>query len=227
MKAMILAAGKGTRMQNLTATTPKPLLNIGPCTLIERHLYRLADMNIRECVINLRYLSDKIAEHLGNGDKYQLSIQYSHETEDLETGGGIINALNLLGNEPFMLLSGDIVTDFPFNELQLPNNKLAHLALVPNPPHHPKGDFELHSNQTITPITDDNYNYNNYTYGNVGIYHPDLFKPHPAGYRKLADILKAGMDQQLITGELYEGRWLNVDTPDRLAIAREWSNSEC
>lgn len=225
MKAMIFAAGKGTRMGTLTDTTPKPLLNLGNYSLIERQLYRLSSLKICECVINLRHLGDIIEKTLGNGEKYGLKIHYSREPEDLETGGGVVNALSIIGKSPFILLSGDILTDFPFDSLTLQTGKLAHIALVPNPPHHPEGDFYLQDNSLVSQHPEKAKN-NKYTYGNIGIYHPDLFKPFPKGRRKLSEILRQGIADKKVTGELYTGQWLNVDTPGRLEVAREWCARE-
>jgi len=219
MRAMILAAGRGSRMRHLTQETPKPLLPLGDCTLIEHHLYRLAQASIQTCVINLHYLGEKIAAFLGDGSRYGLCLQYSYEADKIETGGGVIQALPLLGPEPFLLMSGDIYTDFPLASLQLDKGSLAHLVMTPNPNHHPKGDFVLQEDGLLALPSEGSET--TLTYGNIGLYHPDLFKPHPPGYRKLAEILRTGIDQQTIQGTCYQGTWMNLDTPDRLMLARK------
>ena len=138
MKAMILAAGRGERMRPLTDTVPKPLLRIGGQTLIERHVHALARAGITELVINHAYLGEQIVAALGDGDAYGVSIRYSPETDgSLETGGGIMNALPLLGVDPFLVVNGDIWTDFPFDDLPSQPGGLAHLVMVENPENHP------------------------------------------------------------------------------------------
>ena len=148
---MILAAGRGERMRPLTDTTPKPLLRIGGQTLIERHVHALARAGITELVINHAYLGEQIVQALGDGDAYGVHICYSPETGgSLETGGGIMNALPLLGAEPFLAVNGDIWTDFPFDSLPPQIDGLAHLVMVDNPDNHPQGDFSLSRGPVVT-----------------------------------------------------------------------------
>ena len=142
MKAMILAAGRGERLRPLTDTTPKPLIKVAGKLLIEYHIYNLAKAGITEIIINTAWLADKIHDELGDGSKYNVSIQYSDEGEALETAGGIIKALPLLGNEPFLVVNGDIWCDYDFTKLpELEESKQAHLILIDNPEHNLKGDF--------------------------------------------------------------------------------------
>lgn len=216
MKAMILAAGKGVRMRPLSYVTPKPLLKVGSQRLIEQLFASLKQAGIDEVIINVAYLSEKVIEALGDGSKYQLKITYSIEQEGpYGTGGGIYNALSLLGSQPFLVVSGDLWTDFPFKRLVQQFNKTpwqgdAHLILVKNPIDHPEGDFGL---------TDDGYlttNTPKFTYGNIGILHPRLFAQQDQGSFPLAPLLITAINNRRATGELYEGEWNNIGTPEQL-----------
>ena len=212
MKAMILAAGRGERLRPLTDTTPKPLLKAGSMRLIEYHLRNLAENDITDVVINIAWLGQKIRETLGNGDRYHLSITYSDEdNQALETAGGIINALPLLGDEPFLVVNGDIWSDFNINALV--NTKLqreAHLVLVNNPEHHSQGDFAL-ENGYLKNTGDATY-----TYSGIGIYTKQFFEGQPPGRNPLAPVIRDKIKQRQVTGELYDGRWTDVGTVERL-----------
>ena len=176
MRAMILAAGRGERMRPLTDTTPKPLLQVGGKMLIEYHLEKLKQANITDVVINHAWLGEKVEQALGDGSRYGLNIQYSAEGEALETAGGIIKALPLLGNGAFIVINGDIFCDYDAPSLLAPISGLAHLLLVDNPEHNPEGDFELTELGEVQQTGE-----NKLTFSGIGIYHPDLFKKMEKG----------------------------------------------
>ena len=213
MKAMILAAGKGERMRPLTLTTPKPLVRAGGVPLIEYHLRALAAAGFTDIVINHAWLGQQIEDYLGDGSRYGVSIQYSAEGEPLETGGGIFRALPLLGDEAFVVVNGDIWTDYDFSVLHQPINGLAHLVLVRNPPHHPAGDFSLVENQ----VHDGQPQAPTLTYSGIAVLHPQLFDGCTAGAFKLAPLLRKAMADGLVTGEQLRGHWVDVGTHERLA----------
>ncbi len=213
MKAMILAAGRGKRMQPFTDTLPKPLLLVGDKPLLAYHLLALAKIGIQEVVINLSHLADRVQQNIGDGSDYNLRIHYSVEQPALETGGGILQALPLLGPDPFLVVSGDIWTDFPFQNLpQQLTDKLAHLVLVDNPSYHPHGDFVLENGYLSAEGP------KKLTFANIGIYHPDLFKNCQPGAFPLGKLLRAAIHEGKISGEHYRGDWVNVGTPE------EWKN---
>lgn len=209
MKAMILAAGKGERMRPLTLTTPKPLLSAGGKRLIEYHLQALAQAGFTEVVINHAWLGQQIEDYLGDGARYGVAIEYSRETEPLETGGGIRQALPLLGDAPFLVVNGDIWTDYDFTQLRGPLAGQAHLVLVDNPAHHPNGDFTLLEGQ----VRDQP----GLTYSGIAVLDPALFDGHGETTFKLAPLLRRAMDVGQVTGEHYRGQWIDVGTPQRLS----------
>ena len=213
MKAMILAAGKGERLRPLTLHTPKPLVRVGGVPLIEYHLRGLAAAGFSEVVINHAWLGQQIEEHLGDGAQFGLSIRYSAEGEPLETGGGIFQALPLLGDQPFALINGDIFTDYPFAELRRPLKGLAHLVLVDNPEHHQIGDFALADGQ----VTDAREGQPSLTYSGIAVLSPALFNGCQAGAFKLAPLLRQAMARGQVSGEHYAGCWVDVGTHERLA----------
>ena len=221
MKAMILAAGRGERLRPLTDSTPKPLLKIGDKSLIEYHLYKLADVGIKEVIINTAWLGEKIQQTIGNGEKYGLTVFYSDESEQaLETAGGIINALPLLGDEPFLIINGDIFTDYDFKQLNnLELNAEAHLVMVKNPQHNLKGDFALDGGYLQN--TGDTL----YTYSGIGIYTKQFFAGYPEGVTALAPILKEKITQQKVSGELFKNAWTDVGTIERLQQLNKQENS--
>ncbi len=212
MKAMILAAGRGERMQSLTDNTPKPLLKANGKPLIEYTLLQLAENGFTDIVINLAYLGKQISDYLGNGQHFGVNIEYSHETEGaLETAGGIAHALPLLGSEPFIVINSDIACDYPLSRLHHTHFDLAHLVLIRNPPHHPEGDFHLAENGKLA----DNGN-NKLTFSGIGLYKPELFKYLPTGKSRLAPLFRQYMPQQQISGEYHQGLWMDIGTPQRL-----------
>jgi N-acetyl-alpha-D-muramate 1-phosphate uridylyltransferase len=212
MKAMVLAAGRGERMRPLTDTQPKPLLSVGGRPLIAWHLAALARAGIREVVINLSWLSDQVRAALGDGAAYGVSITYSEEGPvALETGGGIFRALPLLGPDPFLVVSGDVWTDVDFARVQLAPDALAHLVLIPNPPHHPRGDFGLEQGWVVSRDSE------RLTYANVGIYRPEFFAGFADGRFPLIQPLNRGIAARQVRGELHGGEWCDVGTPQRLA----------
>ncbi|MBI6577567.1 N-acetylmuramate alpha-1-phosphate uridylyltransferase MurU [Pseudomonas viridiflava] len=213
MKAMILAAGKGERMRPLTLHTPKPLVRVGGVPLIEYHLNALREAGFHDLVINHAWLGQQIEDWLGDGQRFGLNIRYSPEGEPLETGGGIFRALPLLGDEPFVVVNGDIWTDYGFASLRRPLTGLAHLVLIDNPAHHPTGDFSLVDGQVL----DDDSAEHRLTYSGIAILHPRLFAGCEAGAFKLAPLLRDAMREGRVTGEHFSGRWVDVGTHERLA----------
>ncbi|MDM1754939.1 nucleotidyltransferase family protein [Acinetobacter towneri] len=216
MKAMILAAGMGNRMRPLTLHTPKPLLEVGGKPLIVWHIEKLKKIGVQEIVINTAWLGEKLAEALGDGSQFGVKILWSHEGEGLETAGGIIKALPLLGNEPFILVNGDVWTTMDFEPLlnmQLQND-LAHLVLVENPVQHPQGDFTLAANKAYT--FEQARSGENLTYSGVAVMHPQMFVGLESGKRPLAPLLKQAMQQEKISAHKLQGVWVDVGTPERL-----------
>jgi MurNAc alpha-1-phosphate uridylyltransferase len=210
MKAMILAAGRGERMRPLTDRTPKPLLQVAGRALIEYHLYGLAAAGFEEVVINHAHLGQLIEQKLGDGSRYGLRIHYSHEERALETGGGIYQALPLLGEQPFLVINGDIWCDYPFAQLMEREVTGAHLVLVDNPPHHPEGDFVLQGGWVMEEGG------GKLTFSGIGVYHPGLFASCKGGAFPLAPLLRKAMGNREVSGEHYTGRWTDVGTPQRL-----------
>lgn len=211
MKAMILAAGRGERMRPLTDTTPKPLLMAGGRRLIEYHLLNLAGAGIEEVVINHAHLGGQIEEQLGDGSRYGVTIHYSAEEQALETGGGIFQALPLLGHEPFLVVNGDVWCDYPLERLVATPCALAHLVLIDNPPHHPAGDFHLREGRVEAEGEP------RLTFSGIGLYHPELFRGCTPGPFPLAPLLREAMAAGRVSGEHYRGQWFDIGTPQRLA----------
>ena len=222
MKAMVLAAGRGERMRPLTDLTPKPLLAVGGKPLIVWHLERLASAGLREVVINHAHLGAQIEAALGDGSRWGVSIRYSPEPEGaLETAGGIANALPLLGLEdPFLVVNGDTWCDWDVKRAPdvLASGELAHLVLVPNPPHHPHGDFSLSGSEVGADIAAAARGALICTFSGIGVYRPQVFAGIQRGKpAKLAPLLRAAMAERHVSGELHTGRWVDVGTPQRLA----------
>ena len=213
MRAMILAAGRGERMRPLTDSTPKPLLKAAGKSLIERTIEQLVFAGFKELVINHAYLGYQIETELGNGSRFGAQIIYSHEGETgLETAGGIIHALPLMNDgEPFLVVNGDIATDFPFVELKNKSFDLAHLVLVPNPPHHPKGDFHIDENFVLSFGKIERF-----TFSGIGLYSPEFFLNAPKNSTKLAPLLRDAMLKQRVSGQIFDGFWMDIGTPERL-----------
>lgn len=210
-KAMILAAGRGDRLRPLTDETPKPLIKVAGKPLIEYHIENLAKAGINDIIINTAWLAEKLHAALGDGSRYGVSIQYSDEGTALETAGGIIKALPLLGNTPFLVVNGDIWCDFNFSALPvLQNNKQAHLVLVDNPPHNQKGDFCLTDNlikNSGKPM---------HTFSGIGVYSAEFFAGQPPGTLALAPIIRNKCEDDLVSGQHYAGLWTDVGTIERL-----------
>lgn len=213
MKAMILAAGKGERMRPLTLHTPKPLIPVAGVPLIEYHLRALAAAGFSEVVINHAWLGQQIEDHLGDGAQFGLHIVYSPEGEPLETGGGIFRALPLLGREPFLVVNGDVWTDYSFHALPKQLNGLAHLVMIDNPAHHPAGDFILNDGQ----LSDGRPGAQTLTYSGIAILAPAIFANSQPGPFKLAPLLRDAMAAGQVSGEHFTGHWVDVGTLERLA----------
>ncbi|ENV37298.1 nucleotidyltransferase family protein [Acinetobacter venetianus] len=216
MKAMILAAGMGNRMRPLTLNTPKPLLEVGGKPLIVWHIEKLQKIGVTEIVINTAWLGEKLANTLGDGSQFGVTILWSHEGEGLETAGGIINALPLLGTDPFILVNGDVWTTMDFSTLLDVDlsDKQAHLVLVDNPPQHTKGDFILANDLAYT-FEQDQLG-EALTYSGVAVLKPKMFVGLENGKRPLAPLLKQAMQQQQVSAEKMQAIWVDVGTPDRL-----------
>jgi MurNAc alpha-1-phosphate uridylyltransferase len=212
MKAMILAAGRGERMRPLTDYIPKPLLPVAGRPLIEYTVRQLVSAGFSEIVINHAHLGQQIENHLGDGRHLGALIHYSPEGEQgLETAGGIIHAMHLLGDDAFLVVNGDIATDFPFAQLRNLDLDLAHLILVDNPEHHPQGDFSLDNGGHVTENSAPKF-----TFSGIGVYRPELFKHTPPGASKLAPLLRVAMAEQRVSGQTFAGFWMDIGTPQRL-----------
>ena len=225
MKALIFAAGLGERMRPLTNTTPKPLLEAGGKPLIAWHLEKLAALGVREVVVNTSWLADRFPDVLGDGSRWGLQLHFRYEgPTPLETGGGMLNALPLLGDEPFVLVNGDVWTDFDFAQLPRTLDREAHLVFVDNPPQHPEGDYALRPDGTVAA-----HGHAKLTYAGIGVYRAALFE----GWRdilgdvegvertpprfRLPPLLIAAMARGAVQGAHHLGRWTDVGTPQRLA----------
>jgi MurNAc alpha-1-phosphate uridylyltransferase len=221
MKAMILAAGLGTRMRPLTDHLPKPLLEVGGKPLIVWHIEALARAGITELVINTAWLGDKLEAALGDGQRYGVSIFWSHEGEPLETAGGLVKALPLLGDEPFVVINGDIWLRYDpalLRERFAGMKHQAHLVLVDNPAHNPRGDFALAADRitAATTLRVANDGEHRFTFAGLSVLHPRLFAGLPEGKRALAPLLREAIATGAVTGEYFPGPWVDVGTPERL-----------
>jgi MurNAc alpha-1-phosphate uridylyltransferase len=213
---MILAAGVGERMRPLTDHTPKPLLCLAGVPMIEHHIRRLARAGITELVINVSHLGDLIMAYCGDGSAWGVSITYSQEDTPLETAGGIAQALPLLHDAPFLVVNGDIWTDYPFEHLaaySLRPAETAHLVMVSNPPQHPAGDFALDREHWIRELP---AGATGFTYSGVGLYTPAFFDGIPAGKMPLRPMLDSAIARSRLGGQSYAGNWQDVGTPERL-----------
>ena len=213
---MILAAGRGERMRPLTDAKPKPMLEAAGKPIIVWTIESLARAGFRDLVINVSHFGEVIEQGLGDGRRWDVSIEYSREAEPLETAGGIATALPLLGTEPFIVVNGDIYCDFDFRRLvralDAPGAPLAHLVLVSNPAHHPKGDFALNGDGRLH-----NAGEAMYTFSGVGAYRPELFAPVAPNTRaQLASLLRPQIEAGRVTGETHRGCWSDIGTPERL-----------
>ncbi len=214
MKAMILAAGQGKRMLPLTQTTPKPLLRAGGRSLIEWHILRLQSAGVTDIVINHHHLGEQIEAALGDGSDYAVQLRYSPEAERLETAGGIIRALPMLGDDSFIIVNGDVWTDFDFAALAplAPDNALAHLVLAPNTAHHPDGDFGLTDAGRVSMDVAPRL-----TYSGVSVLHKDLFAGYHEQFLALGPLLQDAITRGLVTGQRHDGDWQDIGTPEKLA----------
>jgi len=231
MRALILAAGRGDRMRPLTDSTPKPLLEVGGRRLVEWHLDALARAGVREVVINTAWLAEQFPRALGDGARYGVRIRYSHEgAQALETGGGALHAMPMLGEDPFLVVNGDVWCALDFASLLRAPAGLAHLVLVPNPDHHVRGDFVLQADgQVSDPLAGGHESTARLTYSGIAVIHPALFErwreavPDEPGAAldpprfSLVPLLRRSMRRGLVSGERLAGRWTDVGTPQRLA----------
>jgi MurNAc alpha-1-phosphate uridylyltransferase len=216
MKAMLLAAGRGSRLQPLTDTIPKPLVTAGEKSLIEHNLLALYKAGIREVVINVCHHAKQIIDRLGDGSRYGMQLVYSYEAgEPLGTGGGIYQALPLLGNEPFILMSADIWTEFAFPESLMQATSEVHLVFVENPGYNAKGDYALTETGRVS-LTG-----HKFTYANIAKINPSLFTACQSGIFALSPLLNTAIQRHAVTGELFQGRWFNVGTIEELQKLRE------
>ena len=214
MKAMVLAAGLGTRMGRLTETTPKPLLDVGGETLLGRQLARLAAAGVTHAVINVARLGERIRAAIGDGRRFGLRVEYSDEGPmPLETAGGIVRALPLLGTEPFIVANADVLTDFDFRRLRLDGAE-GQIVLVPNPSHHARGDFALGDDGFVTATG------SRLTYAGIALFDPLLFRGRAPGPGPLKPILDDAIARGTLRGLRHDGLWIDVGTPERLAAAR-------
>lgn len=212
---MILAAGRGKRMGALTESTPKPLLKVAGKYLIEYAIESLKRGGIGDIVINVCHHGEQIMKTIGDGKRYGVNITYSQEIELLETGGGILKALPWLGDEPFVVTSCDIITDYPFQQLPRLTDALGHVVMVTNPVYHPNGDFGLQQgrlNLTTKPF---------FTFANISVFSPAFFAGSDQGYFRLTKLLMPAVENSQLTGEHYQGLWYNVGTPEDLAEANQ------
>jgi MurNAc alpha-1-phosphate uridylyltransferase len=211
VKAMVLAAGRGERLRPLTDHTPKPLLIVRGKPLIVWHLEALARAGVREAVINVSWLGESIRQSLGDGKQFGVQIQYSEEPAGaLEVGGGIYRALPLLGVAPFIVVNGDTYTDLDFGKLGIGPGALAHLVLVPNPEHHPEGDFVLRGQEVSAGVAP------RLTYSGIGVFRPELFTQCAAGRFPLLPLLQEAIAARRLSGERYDGHWTDVGSVQRL-----------
>lgn len=215
MRAMILAAGRGERLRPLTDRLPKPLVPVAGRPLIEHHLHALATAGFEDVVINVAYLADEITAALGDGNRFGLALHYSHEPAGaLDTGGGIKRALTLLGDAPFAVINGDVFTDYDFSALTglLGPADVAHLVLVPNPAHHPDGDFGLERGRIVMAEP-------RHTFAGIGVYRPALFASLQQERFPLAPLLRPMITADRVSGSRHAGRWYDIGRPESLAQA--------
>ncbi|MDC0482624.1 nucleotidyltransferase family protein [Gammaproteobacteria bacterium] len=211
MKAIILAAGKGKRFGDITRTLPKPLIKLGDITLIEHNILLLKEYGFNDLVINVSHLSDMIIDFLGNGKKYNVNIKYSVEKpEPYETGGGIQNALHLLGKSPFLVINADIYTNCNLSNISIKQDDLASIVMVKNPEHHIDGDFSL-TNGRITLA-----NKNTMTYSGIGIYNPIIFSDIKSKKYKLSEILLKNIIKDKVSGSEHTDIWFDVGDVKKL-----------
>jgi len=216
MKAMLLAAGRGERLRPLTDSIPKALVEVHGQSVLERHLERLGDAGIKDVVINLGWLGEQIQKRIGSGSAYGLNVVYSDEGDNvLETGGGIHNALHLLGGEPFVVINADIYTDMPVPDVALAENALGHLVLVPVPTYREAGDFDLVDGLVR------NSEAPSVTYGGIAVYRPEFFDGCSRGRFSIVPLFRKAADEGRLQGAIYEGLWADIGTSERLEAANQ------
>ncbi|HEY6986269.1 MAG TPA: nucleotidyltransferase family protein [Rhodanobacteraceae bacterium] len=216
-RAMIFAAGRGERMRPLTDTTPKPLLRIGGKRLIEHHLEKLAAIGVREIIINTSHLAEQFPQALGDGARWNVRIRYSYEgKQPLETGGGIKHALPLLGAEPFIGVAADVVSDYDYAKLPAEPEGLAHLVMVPNPAFHPRGDFFLDGIR----LNEDGIG-EKLTFSSIGVYRPEFVGGEKETSFKLLPLYQRAMRDRKLSGEKFDGFWVNIGTPEQRREAEQ------
>lgn len=226
MKAMILAAGEGRRMRPLTLDTPKPLLQVNGISLIERHITALKAAGFDELIINIAYLGAQIKSALGDGERFGVSICYSEEGAPLETGGAIRHALPKLGEQPFLLVNADILFDYDYSqlcEIEVPDSG-AHLVMIANPPHNPRGDFALNSDSEICIRSAEvKYRYPSLTFSGLSVFDPKMISQYPKLREKfpLLEVFQYAIAKRRLRGEFYRGNWSDVGTPERLAALNQ------
>lgn len=216
MKAMILAAGLGTRMRPLTDSTPKPMLLVAGVPLIEYHVRNCVRAGIAQIVINHAYLGEQIEAYLGDGRRFDCTIEYSREGEPLDTGGGIFRALPLLGDEPFIAMNADVWTDYPLKKLLDKTPERAHLVMTNNPPQHPQGDFYLRDG-----LLSEAGENGKLTWTGIRVINPALFENCSDGVFSIVPLLKQAMKENRVSGEYFSGRWFDIGTPERLREINE------
>jgi len=222
MKAMILAAGRGTRLQQLTASTPKPLIKVAGKALLQYHLEALERAGFSEVVINVCWLAQQIESYIKDQYRGGLQITLFHEQQALETGGGVLAALPALsdGIEPFLVINADVMTDFDYANVPAKIDSLAHLYMVENPLQHPMGDFALIDGQLK--VINSEWQSFSQTFSGISILSPQLFASSSAGKFSLGDLFRKYIDQGGISGERYQGKWFDVGTVQRLQLAEQW-----
>lgn len=212
--AMIFAAGRGERLKPLTDTCPKALCTVRGTPLIDYHIQRLAAAGFHTIVINIAHLGSTIRDYLGNGSRWNVQILYSPEPPGaLETGGGLVHARHLLGDEPFITVNADILTDYDFSHLSLPKASIAHLVLVKQPPYYTHADFGLLDNGLLS-LQDKCY-----TFSGIACYAPEIFDHLQPGRFSITPIIKQLIQQQRVSGVLYQGDWIDIGSAERLALA--------
>jgi MurNAc alpha-1-phosphate uridylyltransferase len=218
VKAMILAAGRGKRLQPLTNTTPKPLIKVGKRSLLEQHIHNIAAAKFESIVINIAHLGNMIQQHIGDGSRFGIPIEYSDEGEQaLETGGGIANALPLLGDQPFLVVSADIYCEIEFDPNFKLNDALMHLVMVNNPAHNPQGDFDTEEINLVG-------HHQRLTYSGVGYFQPAQFRNQKKIF-PLIESIRLAIEQKKISASLFEGTWHDVGTGCRLHAANKYATS--
>ena len=222
MKVMILAAGYGKRMLPLTKTTPKPLLKVGGKTLIQRNIEALLDEGFEEFIINTSYLGSMIIDHVS--EKFpDIKVNFSEENEPLGTGGGIVRALSLIGEDPFILINADISHDISMKHLNK-NITSAHIVGVENPDHNINGDFSLEGDVVVI-----KEGKNDFTWTGISVVNPlifDKYKDHNGFFNIWDPVMLACISGRSVTGEITKSKWIDTGTVDRLELANKTHKDE-